>query len=65
MSKDIGQIITDLGGAAFVASKVGVHQTSIEYWIRENRIPAWHWPKIIELSKGKVTAEVLLKASHH
>ena len=49
---------------ALAAAKIGVHQTTIDYWIRGNRIPQWHWAKIIELTQGKVSAEHLHNATN-
>lgn len=56
-------IIDLLGGEAMTAAKLGVHQTTVQYWIRTGSIPKDHWKKIIELTNGEITADILLEAS--
>lgn len=52
----------ETGSEQIAAAKLNVHQTTISSWKKAGRIPQWHWEPIIELSEGKINADILLKA---
>lgn len=59
----IEEIIEVLGGEAQAAASLDVHQTTVQYWIRSGSLPKKYWEQIIKLTKGKITADILLKAN--
>jgi len=60
---DINSLVDFLGGEIEVARICEVHQTTVSTWKKNNRIPSWYWPKLIEAGKGKISADTLLKIS--
>jgi hypothetical protein len=48
--------------SALAAVRLGVHQTTVETWLRAEFIPLWHWEKIIELSKNLFSPQDLFEA---
>lgn len=51
-------------GELVVAEACNVHQTTVSSWIKNNRIPDWHWTRLIELSEGKLNANILMAINY-
>lgn len=64
MSKGISleQFVKEKGTALDVAAAIGVHSSSITYWIKAKRVPTIHlaW-KLVKYSKGRLTLESIYK----
>lgn len=58
----VSEILEHLGGERHVAYRLDIHQYTVKHWPKKG-IPSKYWKKLIALSKGKLTAETLLKAS--
>lgn len=59
---NVREIVEKLGGEAQVAALLEVHQTTVQYWIRVNRIPIWHW-RTLEKEAHRVGATVTVSLS--
>lgn len=47
-------IVKQFGGAAALAKELGhKHPTKVNYWVKVNRVPQWHWQAIIDAAKRR------------
>lgn len=59
MKKTLSDVIDKIGGSAFVAYKLGCHQTSVDGWLLRG-VPSKYWRRLVELSGGELNLTELL-----
>lgn len=62
LNPTIDDVIHVCGGPKAIAKKIKRKANAIAFW-RINGIPGKHWPALIDLSKGQVTADSILAAN--